>query len=206
VGGRLIGRRWGVLGGTFDPIHYAHLAIAEQVAEALTLDGVLFVPSRQPVHRPPPVASPEQRAQMVALAINGNPRFRLSQLELEATAPNYSVDTVARLRHENTNDEFLFIVSAEAAAGLSTWREPDRLLELSRLVIVPRLGHPLPDIATLARDFTGREDRFVTVATSMLGHSATDIRARRARGQSIRYLVPPAVEEYIDKHGLYASR
>lgn len=205
MGRRLSGARWGILGGTFDPIHYAHLALAEQVREELDLEGVIFVPARVPVHRPPPVAGAEDRARMVELAIAGNPHFLLSRLELDASGPNYAVDTLERLHRARPADEFLFIVSVEAAAELTTWHEPARLLELATLVVVPRLGYPEPSIESLAREFPGREDRFVIVPTSTLGHSASNIRARLAGGRSIRYLVPPAVETYVREHGLYGA-
>jgi nicotinate-nucleotide adenylyltransferase len=205
MGGRLIGERWGILGGTFDPVHYAHLAMAEQVRDAVDLDGVLFIPAAVPVHRPPPQASSQHRARMVELAIADNPRFLLSRLELDATDHNYSVTTLERLTAERPADEWFFIASVDAAAQLASWREPARLLELATLVVVPRLGYPEPSIDSLAGDFPGREDRFVIVATSTLGHSASDIRARLAGGRSIRYLVPPAVETYIREHGLYGA-
>jgi nicotinate-nucleotide adenylyltransferase len=194
-----------VLGGTFDPIHYAHLAIAEQVRDALDLAGVLFIPARSPVHRPATSATAAERARMVELAIADNPHFELSRVELDSDEPNYSVDTLARLRAARPDEEFLLIVSIEAAAQLASWREPTRLLELARLVVVPRLGYPQPMIESLARQFPEQADRFVIVGTSMLGHSASDIRGRLAEGRSIRYLVPAAVEAHIRQKGLYGA-
>ena len=194
-----------MLGGTFDPIHYAHLAIAEQVREALDLAGVLFVPARVPVHRPPPQAAAEHRARMVELAIADNPRFLLSRIELDSDAPNFSVDTLERLVATRPADELVFIVSAEAAAALPSWRDPARLLELATLAVVPRLGYPPPDIDQLSHPFPGQADRLLVVETAPLGHSASDIRARLAAGRSARYLLPSAVETYIREHGLYGA-
>jgi nicotinate-nucleotide adenylyltransferase len=200
---------WGILGGTFDPIHYAHLAVAEQTREALALAGVLFVPAGVPPHKRGLAISPAAaREAMVALAIADNPTFRLSRVEIERPGPSYSVETVERLleagpQSSEEGGQYVFILSVEALAGLRAWREPRRLLELCRLAVVPRLGHPLPDRAWLARHFPGQEDRVLFLDGPDLGHSASDIRRRASEGRSIRYLVPPPVEAYIHDHGLY---
>jgi nicotinate-nucleotide adenylyltransferase len=198
--------RWGVLGGVFDPVHYAHLAMAEQAAEALDLDKVLLVPAGRPVHRPPPIASTSDRVAMLELATAGNERFEISALELDERASGYSVDTVAALAAERPWNSYVFILSVEAAAELPSWHEPRRLLELAELAVVPRLGHEPLSRAWLTANFPGLESRFTFVSTSELGHSASDIRARVAAGHSIRYLVPPEVAAYISKRGLYAAR
>jgi nicotinate-nucleotide adenylyltransferase len=207
VGGRgLSGQRWGVLGGTFDPVHYAHLAIAEQVRDALDLAGVLFIPAAQPVHKPPAIVSTaEHRARMVELAIADNPKFALSRAELDRPSPSYSVDTMRQLTAADPERDYFFIVSVEAARELPTWREPQQLLELCRLVVVPRLGYETPDGAWLEQHFAGSADRFVFVTTTELGHSASDIRARVLAGRSVRYLVPSAVEQYIKENRLYIA-
>jgi nicotinate-nucleotide adenylyltransferase len=225
-------RRVGLLGGTFDPVHYGHLVIAEQVREALGLDRVLFVPARIPPHKPDAELAPaEDRAAMVDLAIAGNPAFAICRIELEREGPSYTADTVGQLVDEATrrgvSREFYFILSSEALAGLQTWHDPLRLLALCRLAVVPRPGAPLPDQAWLkshlpARAATGAGaatrtgdgagtgmeaavDRVVCVQTVALAHSASDVRRRAAAGHSIRYLVPPAVEAYIREHRLYRS-
>lgn len=198
--------RWGVLGGVFDPVHYAHLAMAEQVAEALELDHVLFVPAARPVHRPPPVASTKHRVAMLELATAGNDRFEISALEVGAHASGYTVDTIAALSAERPWNSYVFILSVEAAVQLPTWHEPRRLLELAQLAVVPRRGYESLSDAWLAEHFPGLESRFRFVATSELGHSASDIRARVAAAHSIRYLVPPAVADYIREKELYAAR
>jgi nicotinate-nucleotide adenylyltransferase len=199
--------RWGILGGTFDPIHFAHLAIAEEARESLTLDLVVFIPAAIPVHKPrATVSSAEDRARMVELGIADNACFRLSRIELEREGPSYSVVTVEQLARENPGVDLVFLMSAEAAHSLSTWRAPRRLLELCQVAVVPRLGYALPSRAWLAGEFPGQADRFIFVDTPALGHSASDIRARVRAGRSIRYLVPPAVQEYIVQHGLYRDR
>jgi nicotinate-nucleotide adenylyltransferase len=203
-GGDLSADRWGVLGGTFDPVHYAHLAVAEQVRDALDLARILFVPAAQPVHKPPAaVSDAEHRARMVELAIADNPLFELSRVELDRDTPSYSVETMSQLTTANADREFYFIASSEAVKELPTWRDPGRLLSLCRLAVVPRLGYTLPDRQWLRREFPGQEDRFVFVDATHLGHSASDIRSRVGSGRSIRYLVPSAVETYIRENRLY---
>ena len=200
-------RRWGVLGGTFDPIHHAHLAIAEQVREQLSLAGVLFVPAGQTVHKDVASVSPaEHRRRMLELAVEGNPGFAVDAREIERGGPSYTVFTLAELAAEWPDREWHFIVSAEAARQLPTWREPQRILELARIVVVPRLGYAMPDRDWLAERLAGRADRFLFADAPALGHSASDIRARVAAGRSIRYLVPDAVAAYIVQHGLYREQ
>ncbi len=192
--------RWGLLGGMFDPIHHAHLAIAEQVREALGLDGVLFMPAGQPVHRAAPHASAADRVRMIELAIADNPTFAISRLELDADRPSYTVDTLERLTADDPGRRYVLIVSAEAAALMPIWRRPQRLLELAEVAIVPRLGFPDITRDWLAGPFPGHAARFILVDTTRLGHSSSDIRARLRAGRSIRYLVPPrssAISESI---------
>ncbi|HEX7496261.1 MAG TPA: nicotinate-nucleotide adenylyltransferase [Candidatus Limnocylindrales bacterium] len=205
-------RRVGILGGTFDPIHYGHLVIAEQVREALELDRVLFVPAGTPPHKQDDdITAATDRAAMVELAIAGNPDFTICRIELERDGPSYTVDTVEELVDEASRRgvarDFFFILSSEALAALNTWHEPVRLMSLCRLVVVPRPGAPLPDTAWLESHLpaVARADRVVRVQTVPLAHSASDVRNRAAAGRSIRYLVPPAVEAYIHQHRLYRS-
>ena len=198
--------RWGILGGIFDPIHYAHLAVAEQARAELGLDGVLFVPAGQPVHRGTPRASAGDRARMIELAIADNPAFALSHLEVDAAKPSYTLDTVESLTREHPERTYTLIVSSETAALMpTTWHQPQRLVELATVAVVRRQGYRDIDGAWLERNFPGQADRFSLLATSLLGHSSSDIRARVAAGKSIRYLVPPAVESYIGEHRLYGS-
>ncbi len=203
-------RRIGLLGGTFDPVHYGHLGIAEQVAEALTLDHVYFVPAAQPPHKAgQPVSPAADRAEMVQLAISGNPRFAFSRIELERPGPSYSVDTAQELVDEAARQgverEIFFILSTEALAGLPGWRDPWRLLSLCRVAVVPRMGVAFPDRSWLETRFPGRAARVHCVETTPLSYSASDIRARVVSGRSVRYLVPPPVEAYIRDHRLYRS-
>jgi nicotinate-nucleotide adenylyltransferase len=203
-------RRVGILGGTFDPIHYGHLVIAEEVRESLSLDRILFVPAAMPPHKLGlHISSAEARAAMVELAIAGNPAFAMCRAELEREGPSYTADTLATLAAEAAREgvarELFFILSTEALAGLPAWHDPDRILALSRLAVVPRPGTPLPSRPELEARFGVGADRILAVETVPLAHSASAVRARAAAGRSIRYLVPPAVEKYICEQRLYGS-
>jgi nicotinate-nucleotide adenylyltransferase len=196
--------RWGILGGTFDPPHYGHLVIAEQVQEALQLAGVLFVPAARPPHKADRViTAADHRLAMVDLAIAGNPHFSLLRTEIDRGGTSYSVETLERLSADRPTDRFTFIISTEAARQLPTRREPRRLLELCEIAVVPRVGFPPLESGWAAHEFGGLEHRFLAVDTSPVGHSASDIRRRVASGRTIRYLVPPPVEDYIARYGLY---
>jgi nicotinate-nucleotide adenylyltransferase len=201
-------RRVGVLGGTFDPIHYGHLVVAEEVRELLSLDRVVFIPAASPPHKRGIAMSPVQdRAAMVELAIAGNSTFAMSRVEMNREGLSYTADTLALLAAQAARQkvarELFFILSAEALALLPEWHEPRRVLELAHLVVVPRPGSPVPTPAEIGARFGDQAGRVLAVDTLPLAHSASDIRRRGAAGRTIRYLVPPAVEAYICDHHLY---
>ena len=192
------------MGGTFDPIHVGHLAVAEEAREALGLERVLFVPAGQPPHKlPGSVSAVRDRVAMVELAIAGNQAFELSTVEVDRDGPSFTVDTVEALSTADPGATLHLILSAETFAELPTWHEPERLFEAARMAVVPREGYPAPDPAWLGRAFPGREDRVDYLEGPRLGLSSTALRARVAAGRSIRYLVPSAVEAYIVEHQLY---
>lgn len=200
----------GLLGGTFDPVHIGHLAIADEVREALGLERVLFVPAGEPPHKPGrPISPREDRARMVALAIADESRFQMSRIELDRPGPSFAVDTLEALHAEaraaGRVADFTFILSAEAVADLPSWREPRRLLSLCRLAVVPRAGRPRLPAGWAGRRFPGLEGRFVFLDGPDLAVSASEIRERVRLGRSIRYLVPDAVIAYIGDHHLYAD-
>lgn len=196
---------WGIFGGTFDPIHYAHLAIAEQARDQLGLRGVLFVPARVPPHKlGEPVTDAPHRLRMVQLAIAGDPAFQVNDLELRRPGPSYTVDTAEALVAEIGPDPW-FILSTEALLGLPTWHRPRRLLELVRLAVMPRLASTRPDAGWVVQHFPGQEERIRFLEGPELGDAASAVRRLAAAGRSIRYLVPPAVERYIREHELYRS-
>jgi nicotinate-nucleotide adenylyltransferase len=193
------------MGGVFDPIHFAHLAIAEQTRETLALDHVVFVPANVPVHRSPAHVTADDRVRMAELATGDNEQFSVSRLEIDGDLSGYTVDTVERLAAENPDRDWMLVLSAESAAHLPEWHEPRRLIDLTEIAIVPRLGYANIPREWLDAHFPGRAERFSFVSTSVLGHSSSDIRARLAAGRSVRYLVPPAVERYIGEHSLYGA-
>jgi len=195
----------GILGGTFDPIHHGHLGIAEEAREVLGLERVLLVPASSPPHKPGrPVTDAAHRLAMVELAIAGNPAFTLSRLELDRGGVSYSVDTLEALRGQGIAEPW-FILSAEALAGLPTWREPDRILALCRLAVVPRGGYEPLDSAWVAARFPGLEGRVTFLPGPLLPISGSVVRRRAAAGRSVRYLVPDAVARYIADHALYTQ-
>ena len=202
--------RWGILGGTFDPIHHGHLAIAEAAREELGLERVLFVPAGQPPHRAhAPGASAEDRAAMVALAIADAPAFALSRLELDRAGPSYTVDTLTSLAAGDGSGrpaiDLRFILSAEAFAEFPTWHEAERVLALCRLVVLPREGHPAPDLPALVARLPALEGRVTLLDGPRIRLSASEVRGRAAAGLSVRYLVPDAVAAYIADHRLYQA-
>ncbi len=208
-GGSPGARPWGILGGTFDPIHCGHLAVAEQTRQTLDLAGVLFIPAaRSPMKSGRPVSPGLLRIAMVELAIADNEAFRVSRMEIDRPAPSYTVDTLETLHAQGAiagrgRPDPLLILSAETLPGLLEWRDPGRLLDLCRIAVVPRRGYPSLDAAWIADRFAERHDRFVLLDGPDLGHSASDIRDRVARGRSIRYLVPDPVARLIAERGRY---
>jgi len=197
----------GVLGGTFDPIHNGHILITEEVRAQLKIDEVIFIPAGQPQLRlSDPVATTEDRVQMVRLAIAGKPYFVLSTIEIEQAGPSYTVDTIAELRGQlGTGDELYFVLGWDSLVELPQWKEPQRLIEMCRLVAVPRPGYARPDIEALETNILGLSQRVVLLDRPLIGVSATVIRERVARGLPIKHLVPEPVDRYIRGQGLYAS-
>jgi nicotinate-nucleotide adenylyltransferase len=189
------------MGGTFDPIHVGHLAIAEEARDALGLDRIVFVPAGQPPHKPESAVSPARhRVAMAELAIAGNAAFELSRIEVDRPGPSFTVDTVEALA---ADADLTVILSVETFAELPTWHEPERLLAAARVAVVPREGYPAPDPMWLSSTFPGHEARVTYLEGPRLGLSSTALRARVAAGRSIRYLVPDAVEAYIAANHLY---
>jgi nicotinate-nucleotide adenylyltransferase len=184
----------GLLGGSFDPVHHGHLIAADSAAEALALERVLFVPcARQPLKDAGPVAAPGDRAAMLRAAIAGHLRFGLETLELQRPAPSYTVDTIRALRQRWPGERLVLLLGADAAADLPRWREAAEVARLAEVAVLTRPGCP-DGAVPLARH---------VVATPAIEISARDIRARCLAGKSIRYLVPDAVADYIERNGLY---
>jgi len=196
------------MGGSFDPFHVGHLALARAAVDALGLDRLLVIPAAAPPHKLGRAMSPpEIRLEMVEAGIAGERGLEASRIELDRSGPSYTVDTVAALLAQvDPGDqpvEIVVVLSTESFAGLATWHEPDRLLGLARIAVAPRAGHPAPDLTAFAEAFPGRADRVVVIPGPEVDVSASDIRRRVARGDSIEGLVPPGVIGVIDAHRLY---
>ena len=199
-----MGRRIGIMGGTFDPIHVGHLITAEMVRSAASLDEVVFIPSARPPHKDGArAASAEDRLIMTERAVQDNPYFSVSDMELKREGPSYTVDTIAELRARLDDAELFFITGADAMNDLYRWHEPKRLLCSCQFIVATRQGAPLDELL-LAEKFTAEERSHIQVLpTPHLEISSSVIRARIRAGLSVRHLVPRAVEEYIEKRGLY---
>jgi nicotinate-nucleotide adenylyltransferase len=202
------GARLGLLGGTFDPIHDGHLAIARSVRDSLDLEQVVFIPAGIPPHKPGQRVTPGvDRAAMIALAIAGDPSLGLNTIELDRPGPSYAVDTLAALAGARASEArtLEFVLSAEAFAGFPTWREPGRILELARLAVVPRAGARPIDEAWMDSFLPGWRERVDFVDGPVVDVSASVIRDRVRAGASIDGLVPAAVADYIRAHRLYTD-
>jgi nicotinate-nucleotide adenylyltransferase len=198
----------GVFGGTFDPIHYAHLAVAESARDACRLRRILFIPAAKPPHKPDrPITSAEDRYAMVEMAIAGNDGFEISRLELDRGGPSYTVETLVTLHAQRPADRLALILSAESFTELPTWHEPERILELADGVIVaPRYGYEEVDASFIGRHFPTSTAEAVFLDGPRIRMSASEVRERASAGHSVRYLVPDAVAAYIGDHGLYQDR
>jgi nicotinate-nucleotide adenylyltransferase len=195
------GRRIGLLGGTFDPPHVAHLAAAAAARRDLGLDEVWFVPAARPPHKRGRRLSPAAvRLTLLRRALAGLEGFRILPLELARRGPSYTVDTLEELRRRHPAHEWWLVVGADMLADLPNWRDPARVVQLAGVAAVPRPGTP-------ARRPPGvPAARLRVVDAPALAVSSTELRARVARGASIRFLVPDAVERYVLRHGLYGAR
>ncbi len=199
--------RLGILGGTFDPIHYGHLLLAECCREQCRLDEVWFLPTATPPHKQDrqPTAA-EHRVEMLELATAGNPAFSVCRHEIERGGVHYSVDTLAHFHTEDPSRELFFLMGADMLLDLPRWRNASRVCELAVPVAACRPGAGPIDFECL-RGIASAERieviRCHRVEMPQIDISAGDLRRRVSLGQSIRYRVPPAVEKYIETHGLY---
>ena len=192
--------RIGVMGGTFDPIHIGHLVAASEVAHRFALDRVVFVPTGRPWQKSDrQVSAPEDRYLMTVIATAADERFSVSRVDVDRSGPTYTVDTLRDIRAElGEEHDYHFITGADALGEILSWREPEEVLRLAHLVGVTRPGHVLADPGLAP-------GRVTLLEIPALAISSSDIRARVARGEPIRYLVTPGVEAYVAKVGLYAG-
>lgn len=197
----------GIMGGTFDPIHNGHLATAEAVNDALMLDQVLFIPAAVPPHkRGRHIADSFHRLAMTILATCSHPNFHVSTVELDREGPSYAVDTVDALKKIFPSDtDFYFILGADAALELHTWHNAFELVSKCFFVAATRQGTDF-DLADVHKNFPVElQHHIIHVETPALEISSTDIRDKILRHQSIKYLVPEPVEQYLRKEGLYCD-
>lgn len=194
----------GVFGGTFDPIHYGHLAAAEEAWAVLGLRSVVFVPNaRQPLKAQGSVAA-RHRLAMVEHAIAGNEHFTVSDIEVRRDGPSYTLDTLAALRAEGPPDEDLyFLLGVDAFGQFAAWYRPAEIMRLAHIVVMSRSGVFHPDWDLIEAVAPGARERIHLLAVPDLDISATHLRARLKAGQPVRYQMPEAVRSYIMEHGLY---
>lgn len=213
-------KKIGVLGGTFNPIHFGHLRIAEEIAENLALDEVRLIPSAQPPHKAAPQVSAEHRANMVKLAIQNNPKFVLDDCELKRTGASYTVDTLIELRKKlGTQASLFLIMGSDAFTHLNTWHRWQEILDYCHIVLVQRPqhenfidhlsaemkiffeSHSQKTLLDLPKNPSGS---IITQTITPLAISSTNIRERLQNKKSVRYLLPKNVSNYIETHQLYA--
>ena len=209
----------GLIGGTFDPVHFGHLRLAEEARTALGLAGVRWIPAGRPPHRDTPAVPPECRLEMVRLAIDGNPAFQLDDAEVRAAAPSYTVVTLERLRGElGPARPLVLLLGADAFLGLPTWMRWREIFELAHVAVASRPGFELTAAhmaEPLAREYGARQvaapaalagrpaGGIIRFSITPLGVSATGIRELVGRNGSPRYLLPDPVLAYIQTHQLY---
>jgi nicotinate-nucleotide adenylyltransferase len=196
-------RRLAIMGGTFDPIHFGHLLIAEQAREAERLDSVVFVPNGMPVFQKPHSVTPaEERYNLCSLAIAGNPFFSLSRIEIDRPGPSFAVDTVKHFRDKLPLLEALFFITgADAVLDILTWHDYEQVIKMCDFIAATRPGFQLDRLREMLRSDLVAHVRFLAIPG--LDISSTDIRRRVNLGQSIRYLTPESVEARIQEVGLY---
>jgi nicotinate-nucleotide adenylyltransferase len=194
-------RRLGVMGGTFDPIHYGHLVTAEEALDQFALDEVVFVPTGHPWMKVRDVISPaEHRYLMTVIATASNPLFSVSRVEVDRDGPTYTIDTLRALKEERgPKTDLFFVTGADAIVEIFQWKQLDELFDLAQFIAATRPGYDIAAFAAHAALHPG-----VTVMNvPALAISSTDIRERVGAGHPIRYLVPEGVKSYIEKAGLY---
>jgi nicotinate-nucleotide adenylyltransferase len=194
----------GVVGGTFDPIHLGHVAMAEAAADCAGLDRVLLVPASVPPHRAAATAPAGDRLAMTRLAASGHPRLEVSDVELRRPGPSYTVDTLRALAREQPGAELHLLLGWDAAREILAWHAPEEVLQLARPVVVSRPGYPAPTERDLAA--AGIEPTWAILCDVPTPDvESTDVRRLAERGGSLAGLVDPAVEVYLKRHHLYAA-
>ncbi len=182
-------KKIGIFGGTFDPVHYAHLILAREAREELSLEQLIFVPAAASPHKDSPAASAEMRLSMLRAAIEGETAFAVDDCELRRRPPSYTIDTVEEIQQREAGSEIFYLVGEDNVAALASWHCFERLQKMVRFIVLDRTG--------------AQANHPYEVIHRKIDISATDIRNRIASGRSIHYLVPPKVEETIRRNNLY---
>jgi nicotinate-nucleotide adenylyltransferase len=197
--------RIGILGGTFDPVHYGHLLLAETCRQTLSLDRICLVPARMPPHKQgQTITDGNARAEMLELAVSGYPEFKVDRRELRREGPSFTVETLAEFRAEFSGAELFFLMGVDSLKDVPSWRDPEQIVELAQLVACNRPGFasPTPDqVADWVTPTIALRTTIVRIPGADL--SSTGMRQRMRDGLGLRFSTPRAVEAYIDQHGLY---
>ena len=193
----------GIFGGSFDPIHFGHLQLAEACRQELSLDEVRFVPAGSPPHKSDSLTDGHARADMVQLAVAGYQEFTVDRRELRRAGPSWTILTLQELAAENPDMELFFLMGADSLHDFPSWREPEHILQLSTVVAVNRPGQPLPEINELPAELD--RTRIQLISMPGVDLSATELRNRVQDGRSIRFLTPRAVEAFLTEHKLYGE-
>lgn len=209
----------GIFGGTFDPVHFGHLRMVQEVAEYCSLESVRMIPAGIPPHRSRPQCEAIHRLEMVRIAASGNPLLVPDDRETRKTMPCYSVETLTELRSELGKDKpICLMVGADAFLGLATWHEWERIFDLAHVIVAQRPGFDLALKGPLSEEYEKRREKdpavlrhlpsgkILNVDITLLDISSSMIRQCLARGKSVRYLLPDAVLDYIRSHGLYREK
>lgn len=195
--------RLGILGGTFDPPHMGHLLVAQEAVDRFSLSWLLFLVAKRPPHKDDePLSPPRIRAELTRAALADHPTFRVSDVEFGREGPSYTVDTLRHFRAEHPDAEIFFILGADQLAEFHEWKEPEEILALATLVAVARDGATPMGVAGATLP-SGRPMEFETLDIPRVDISATEIRRRVASGRTIRYMVPDAVNDIIERYRLY---
>jgi nicotinate-nucleotide adenylyltransferase len=200
--------RLGIFGGSFDPVHFGHLILAETCREDVRLDQLWFVPAASPPHKQQGWLSPAaERVEMLKLAIGGHSGFAVSTMEIDRGGISYTVETLTAIHEQHPNAELFFLMGSDSLRDLPTWREPDKICQLAVPLIVHRRGAPQPELEGL-REFVDAERlqliRDCQVESPIIELSSTEVRRRICLRQSIRFRTPRAVEQYISTQQLYS--
>ncbi len=199
------GKKIGIMGGTFDPIHYGHLLAADEAHTAFGLSEVIFIPSGRPPHKADKrVTSPEDRYLMTELATVSCPYFRVSRVEIDRQGNSYTIDTLRTLRsmHEYADAQFYFITGLDAVLDIVSWKNPEEIMAMCKFVAVSRYGYSHKKMEELPPEL---RNKIIPLEIPLLAISSTELRERVRRSRSIRFMVPPAVEQFIMKKFLYRN-